>query len=98
MSTKEQYHELFVATFEKLDLSHGHLAKWMSLEDTKQTRESVRRKLCGKVTVTVKDVAFIQMLDLMAKNYDLKSVVFSENGKIKQLKSKPRPEPKPKIK
>lgn len=88
MSTAEQRHKLFVSTIERLGLSQGHLAKWMSLKDTKQTRESVSRKVRGKVGVTAKDVAFIQMLDLLAKSYDLKSVVFSEDGEIKQIKEK----------
>lgn len=30
-------------------------------------------KYGGKVGITAKDVAFIQMLDLLAKSYDLKS-------------------------
>ena len=88
MSTSEQRHKLFVSTIEKLELSQGHLAKWMSLKDTKQTRESVSRKVRGKVGVTAKDIAFIKMLELLAKSFDLKSVVFSEDGEIKQLKKK----------
>lgn len=86
MSISDQRHKLFVSTIERLELSQGHIAKWMSLKDTKQTRESVSRKVRGKVGVTAKDVAFIQMLDLLAESYDLKSVVFSENGEIQQLK------------
>lgn len=86
MSISDQRHKLFVSTIERLELSQGHIAKWMSLKDTKQTRESVSRKVRGKVGITAKDVAFIQMLDLLAESYDLKSVVFSENGEIQQLK------------
>lgn len=90
MSTAEQRHKLFLATIERLELSQGHLARWMSLEDTKQTRESVSRKVRGKVGVTAKDVAFIQMLEMLSKTYDLKTGEFSENGEIKNLKRKQR--------
>jgi hypothetical protein len=85
MSTPEQRHEVFVTTIERLGISQGHVAKWMSLKDTKQTRESVSRKVRGKVGVTAKDVALIQMLELLSESYDLKSVVFSDDGEIIQL-------------
>lgn len=88
MSTTEQRHALFTATIEKLGLSQGHLARWMSLKDTKQTRESVSRKVRGKVGVTAKDVALIQMLGLLGEQYDLKSVEFSEDGEIMRLEKK----------
>jgi hypothetical protein len=88
MSTSEQRHDLFTFTIKRLGLSQGNVAKWMSLKDTQQTRESVSRKVRGKVGVTAKDVAFIQMLELLSQTYDLKSVEFGSGGEIKTLKVK----------
>lgn len=89
MSTPEQRRELFNDTIKKLSLSQGHVARWMSLKNTKQTRESVSRKVRGQVGVTPKDVALVKMLELLDQHhYDLTSVEFSENGEILVLDKK----------
>ncbi|MFA0809345.1 hypothetical protein [Microbulbifer epialgicus] len=88
MSTAEQRRKLFDGTIKKLGLSQGHVAKWMSLKDTKQTRENVSRKVRGSVGTTAKDVALIQMLDLLSEFYELKTVKFSEDGEITHLERK----------
>lgn len=88
MSTKESRQKLFVSTIEKLDLSQGQVAKWMALKDTKQTRESVSRKVRGAVGTTPKDIAFIQMLELLNEFYDVKTVEFSDDGEITRLERK----------
>lgn len=88
MSTAETRHTLFTTTIKKLNLSQGYIAKWMALKDTKQTRESVSRKVRQAVGTTAKDVAFIQMLELLDEFYDLKSVEFSDDGEITRLERK----------
>lgn len=81
MSTAEDRKTIFRETLDSLSLSQGGLAKWMSQEDSKQTRESVSRKYRGASGITKTDIALIQLLKKLEDDgYDLQSVEFSGNG------------------
>lgn len=81
--SKEDRHARLLALIEELGLSQGTLAIWLSLENTKQTRESVSRKVRGAVGVTPKDIAMLSLLARLKKDgYDLKSIEYSAEGDI----------------
>ena len=86
MSTKKERHELFREILGSLPISQGDLAKWFYQENTKQTRKYVSRKATGENPVSKTEIDFLQTLKFLhKKGFDLKSVEFSEEGKMLAL-------------
>jgi gamma-glutamyltranspeptidase len=87
MSTKEERLKLFREILDELAVNQGVLAKWIYHEDTPLHRKYISRKFTGNVSVTTNDITIMQLLRIIKnENYDLKSVEFSDSGKISTLK------------
>lgn len=86
MSTKKERHQLFKEILDSLPISQGDLANWFYQENTKQTRKYVSRKATGANPVSKTEIDFLQTLKFLhEKGFDLKSVEFSEEGKMLEL-------------
>ena len=87
MSTQKELLDIFRNALDSLSLSQGGVAKWMYHEDTVQTRKYVSRKYTGNGSIRTYDATLLQLLAFMeSEGYDMKSIEFTEEGKLKNLK------------
>ena len=75
--------ELFNELILKMELTQSQLARWMSQENTKSARESIRKKLKGINGVTKTDIGLLRAVEyLYDLGYDVANVEFNENLEI----------------
>ncbi len=75
--------ELFNELVQKMELTQSQLANWMSQENTKSARESIRKKRKGINGVTKTDIGLLRAVEyLYDLGYDVANVEFNENLEI----------------
>lgn len=75
--------ELFNELVQKMELTQSQLANWMSQENTKSARESIRKKRKGINGVTKTDIGLLRAVEyLYDLGYDVANVQFNENLEI----------------
>lgn len=75
--------ELFNELVQKMELKQSQLARWMSQENSKSARESIRKKSKGINGVTKTDIGLLRAVEyLYDLGYDVANVEFNESMAI----------------
>lgn len=76
---------VFNEIMEKINLSQSQLAMWMSLDNTKSTRNSVRRKSKGIVGITKTDIGLLRAIECLHDlGFDVRHVAFDDDLALKE--------------